>query len=370
MENNKSLLILGIRGIPANHGGFETFAEHLAKHLQSHNWSVTVYCQVLGRGKISTERWNDIWLINIPIPIEGALGTILFDLLSIIHSIRKQGPRLVLGYNTAIFGIILRLMNHKQIINMDGIEWKRDKWGKVARLWFYLNERIACIIGNQLVADHPEIQKHLETRVKPDKITMIPYGGDELEKPDMNIHRSLGIFRNRYFLIVARAEPENSILELVQSFVIANLAGYRLVVLGNYDKKNTYHQRVLNAANNNVVFTGAIFEKKKVSALREFCTAYLHGHKVGGTNPSLVEAMAAGCAIVAHDNKFNNWVAGPTAQYFSNVPQCVEILRQLCSENISLSHMQSGSRERFKEYFHWNKVLHNYESLLENWINK
>ncbi|WVM92881.1 DUF1972 domain-containing protein [Halopseudomonas pachastrellae] len=172
----KTIRILGIRGIPAAHGGFETFAEHLSLYLASKNWKVIVYCQEEGAGHIWQDEWHGIQRMHIPVQRTGPLGTIIFDWKSTLHAAREKSPCLILGYNTAIFTLILRLLGIYSFINMDGIEWSRAKWGPIAKLWFWLNDWAGCWLGNHLIADHPEIAKHLRTRVSNKKITTIAYG--------------------------------------------------------------------------------------------------------------------------------------------------------------------------------------------------
>ena len=188
----KEVHILGSRGIPAAHSGFEYLAEHLAVYLADKGWTVTVYCQISGKGAVYEDDWHGIHRVNIPIENEGALGTIFFDWKATLISARGRGTMLTLGYNTAIFGLVYRLLGKRNVINMDGIEYRRAKWGPIAKAWFYLNDWLGCWLGNQLVADHPEIMKHLESRVSAKKISMIPYGADEVVRPDVQPARCTG----------------------------------------------------------------------------------------------------------------------------------------------------------------------------------
>ena len=182
--NKKKLVLLGIRGVPAQHGGFETFAEYLCPFLIAKGWEVNVYCQEQGKGPIYTSTWKGVNRIHIPISSSGSLSTIIFDFRSVVHSLRFDSVFLTLGYNTAIFNIIHRVFGKINVINMDGIEWKRQKWTPIGKTWFWLNERFGCWFGNHLVADHPSIKKHLATRVSHKKITMIPYGAKEILAAD------------------------------------------------------------------------------------------------------------------------------------------------------------------------------------------
>ncbi len=363
---SKKLVVLGIRGVPASHGGFETFAEYLCCYLVEKNWDVTVYCQEDGPGPVYETSWEGVKRIHIPIGKKGPLGTILFDWRAILHALRREGIFLTLGYNTAIFNIVLRASGKCNLINMDGIEWKRQKWGLLARIWFWINERIGCWVGNCLIADHPEIENHLATRVSRRKITMIPYGGKRVVSADESVVLGLGLEVYRYALVVARPEPENSILEIVQAF--SKLDGdFALVILGNYQPEtNSYHHQILESANDRIIFPGAIYDPQVVEALRFFCRFYVHGHQVGGTNPSLVEALGAGNAVLAHDNKFNRWVAGETAEYFSDVTSLERLLREMFVSDDLIERCKEGSRKQFDKNFKWNVVLHKYERLFES----
>lgn len=364
---DKHLLILGIRGVPAQHGGFETFAEKLSLFLVEQGWRVTVYCQEDGSGEAWESTWCGVRRIHIPVSRGGAAGTVIFDWKATRHALSEQGLFLTLGYNTAIFNLMQRLKGQTNVINMDGIEWRREKWGTIAKTWFWLNERAGCWIGNHLVADHPKIKEHLATRVSADKITMIPYGGDEVNDADASLLAPYGVEPGRFSVIIARPEPENSFLEMVRAFS-RSPRNHRLVVLGNFKPDdNPYHRQVMDAAGAEVIFPGAIYEAPVVQALRRYSRFYLHGHRVGGTNPSLVEALGAGCAVVAHDNHFNRWVAGPDAAYFQDEAACAALFDRLLSDDAAVARMKAGSGVRFHERFTWPQVLGEYEELLVRW---
>jgi glycosyltransferase involved in cell wall biosynthesis len=365
MENTKKLLILGIRGVPAKHGGFETFAEKLALYLTSRGWEVTVYCQENGRGDVYKDSWNSIKRVIIPAGKGGAFSSIVFDWLSCVHALNEEGIILTLGYNTAAFSFLYRIKGRYSLINMDGIEWKRNKWNKIERIWLYINERLACVFGNHLIADHPQIMKHLLTRVSKNKVTMIPYGAEKVTSADISLISQFNLLSNEYLLIIARPEPENSILEIVRAFSRMK-RGKKLVVLGEYNRKeSSYQNQIIESASSEVCFLGPIYEKDIVEALRFYAYFYLHGHTVGGTNPSLVEAMGVGSAVVAHDNVFNRWVAGEKALYFSNEEECALLLDKLFDSDKLIHDMRAASLKRFEECFTWRKVLEEYEELIQ-----
>jgi glycosyltransferase involved in cell wall biosynthesis len=363
----KRLSIMGIRGIPAQHGGFETFAERLALYLTKRGWSVTVYCQGQhSDADVAEDSWCGIRRIFVPVQRDGAMGTVEFDWKSVrIAAKRDTGLVLTLGYNTAIFCSYLRWRGIRNLINMDGLEWRRTKWRWYERTWLYMNERIGCWTGNHLIADHPSIAVHLATRVNQRKITMIPYGADRIDEYCGLVPKELGLGDSPYALVIARPEPENSIVEIVTAFS-RRPRGAKLVVLGKYDPVgNPYHREVVDAAGPEVIFPGAIYDQNTVQALRRHALFYVHGHQVGGTNPSLVEALGASSAVIAHENEFNRWVAGPDARFFSNESDCDLNISALLADHATVRAMREASGRRFDSAFRWDSVLAQYEALLE-----
>lgn len=367
MDSPKTLRILGIRGLPAAHGGFETFAEHCALYLVQRGWRVIVYCQEDGSGPITEDVWRGVERVRIPVRERGVATSVIFDWKAVRHAAQFDDLCMTLGYNTAAFCARLRLKRIPNVINMDGIEWSRAKWGKVAKLWFWMNDWAGCWLGNHLVADHPEIKNHLMTRVRGDKITTIAYGADPVLSAPLEPIQKLGLEPRRFLTLIARPEPENSILEVVKGFS-ARPRGVDLVVLGNYEAGNPFHDAVRAAASPEVKFLGAIYDKSVVQSLRFHSLLYVHGHQVGGTNPSLVEALGAGNAVIAHDNKFNRWVAGPGARYFEGAQGFDAALTDLLAREPDITGMGRQSRSRFDAEFTWEKILSDYERLLLNYI--
>ena len=359
-----TLRILGTRGVPAAHGGFETFAEQLALYLVARGWRVIVYCQEEGAGPVTEDVWQGVERVRIPVRGSGAKSTIVFDWLATRHAARHRDLCLTLGYNTALFCALLRLKGVPNVINMDGIEWSRAKWGPIAKTWFWLNDWAGCWLGDHLVADHPQIKAHLATRVRADKISTIAYGAERIVGAPEAPVRALGLEPGRYLTLIARPEPENSILEVVQGFS-RRARGVKLAVLGNYADDNAYHRAVKAAASDEVLFLGAIYDKAVVQALRFHCLAYVHGHQVGGTNPSLVEALGAGNAVIAHDNRFNRWVAGEGARYFADADRLTALLDELLANPHALAGMRAASVARFFAGLTWPQILGEYERLLE-----
>ncbi|WP_313544442.1 DUF1972 domain-containing protein [Leifsonia aquatica] len=362
--------ILGTHGVPANYGGFETAAENVALFLRDQGWRVIVYCQAEGRGPIVTDEWRGIERVTIPVPATGWLGTSRFDLRSIAHASRRPGLCLTFGYNTAVFNIWQRLKRIPNVINMDGIEWSRARWGKIRQAILYTNERIACVVGDTLIADHPEIEVYLRRKAPARKITMITYGANRVGSAPEDAVRDLGLEAGRYFTLICRPIPENSILELVTAFS-AERRGVELAVFGRYEpESDPYHRAVVDAASDEVRFVGPVYEPERIAALRFHGLGYFHGHTVGGTNPSLVEAMAAGNAVLAHDNPYNRWVSQDAALYFTTTADASERITRLVADAGLRGRLSAAARERHAAEFTWEHVAGQYRDVLASYLER
>jgi glycosyltransferase involved in cell wall biosynthesis len=368
MTLKKKLHILGIRGVPAHHGGFETFAENLSLHLVAQGWDVTVYCQEDDQSleAITQDQWQGVRRVRIPVKQRGNLTSIVFDWAAVKYAAEQDGLCLVLGYNTAVFAAWLRLKGKTVLFNMDGLEWKRSVWPLHGRAWFFVNEWLGAWFGHHLIADNPEIKKHLLPRVLwRDKITTIAYGAREVinaKKPD-----TLNGVDSSYALVIGRPVPENNILEIVKSWSLKK-RNCLLVVLGRLDPKTPYHQAIKQAAGDQVMLVGGVYDRQEVDALRCNAKFYIHGHTVGGTNPSLVEALGAGNAILAHDNRFNRWVAGKAAVYFKNGYELPEKIDDILKDEAKITLLQGYARTRHANAFRWNDILQQYQTLLERFV--
>ena len=356
--------ILGTHGVPANYGGFETAAENIGLFLRDQGWRVVVYCQVPGSGATYEDTWNGLERVNIPVARDGWLGTSEFDFKSIRHAAKFRDICLTFGYNTAVFNVLQRVKRIPNVINMDGIEWSRARWGKMKQSILWTNERIACWVGNDLIADHPVIEEYLATRARRSKLTTITYGAHAVASAPTEPVTARGLVPGEYLTLICRPIPENSILELVQGFS-AERRDHRLVVLGNYTPEtDPYHRAVMDAASDEVEFPGGIYDPVELAAVRFHSSGYLHGHTVGGTNPSLVEAMAAGNAVLAHDNPYNRWVAGDGALYFTTPADAAVAVGRILGDHELRRRLGAASRARHAEEFTWEHIGGQYEDLL------
>jgi glycosyltransferase involved in cell wall biosynthesis len=368
LDPRPTVRILGTHGVPAAYGGFETAAENVGLYLRDNGWRVVVYCQAEGDGPPVEDEWNGLERVTIPVRRTGWLGTSEFDLRSIRHASQHRDVCLTFGYNTAVFNVLQRAKGIPNVINMDGIEWSRARWGKARQAILWLNERIACWVGNALIADHPEIEVYLRTRARRTKITTITYGANAVADAPSSPVTERGLTPGEYLTLICRPIPENSILELVAGFSDRH-RGHTLVVFGDYrPDDDEYHRAVVDAASDEVLFIGSVYDPATLSALRFHASGYLHGHTVGGTNPSLVEALAAGNAVVAHNNPYNRWVAADGALYFTTAEEASTAITTVLGDREVRERLGRASRERHAHEFTWEHVAGQYESLLRRYL--
>ena len=364
MTPTQHVNILGTRGIPAAHGGFETFAQKLALHLVRQGIGVTVYCQTHDKNVRQGHRdsWNGVERVFFRPGRAGPMGTIEFDWKATRHVMGQPGVDLVLGYNTAVFCALQKIAGRRVYMNMDGIEWQRQKWSWPARQWLKANEWIGAKLANVPVADHPQIAAHILARTKRHSV-VIPYGGERLFQVSERPLADYGVEKDDYFISIARPEPENSILELVQAHQLS-CTTKKLLVLGNLNPANGYHRKLMHLSGPRVLFPGGIYDPEVVASLRYHARAYLHGHQVGGTNPSLVEALGARNAVIAHDNRFNRWTAGPGQAYFRSPEDCARHIARLSVDELALRRARHEARAQHELHFRWKSVLAKYQALL------
>jgi len=359
----KRLAILGSRGIPANYGGFETFAEELAKRLVQCGVEVTVYCEDSGQAA-AEDQYLGINLIHVPAPRLGPLSTILFDLKCLWRARRSFDVVYMLGYGTSLFCFIPRIWGTTVWINMDGIEWARSKWNRIAKMWFRIMEAVAMWTASVVIADADEIKKHLlgRHRRKP-KIVVIPYGANKiLSPPDQALLSEWQLTANNYYLVVCRLEPENHILDIVEGF-ISSESEITLAIVGDHETGTPYVEDLVKKSSDRIRYLGTVFDAPKLEALRWHCRTYCHGHSVGGTNPSLLEALACGNRIVAHENDFNREVAGNCAEYFSSSDELSALIREIDADTRDEGRRDLGQR-RIDDIYNWDIVAQAYADLL------
>ena len=359
--------IIGTRGIPNNYGGFEQFAEFVAPALVERGHDVYVYNSSLHPYKESS--WKGVKLIRKfdPEKKTGAFGQFIYDLNCIIDS-RKRNYDVILqlGYTSSSVWTFLFPQKSILITNMDGLEWKRSKYSNPVKKFLKRAEKWAAIYSDYLIADSKGIQEHLlHTYQK--EATFIAYGASLFTSPDESALSSFRLAKHDYNLLIARMEPENNI----ETILIGHQASHskrKLILVGNY--KNPFGSYLKDKyGNENTLFLGALYDLNLLNNLRYFSHFYFHGHSVGGTNPSLLEAMASQALIIAHENIFNKSVLGEDAFYFSIPSDITSLLNEGIQKNDFHSFL-SNNDNKIKLHYSWQHITSLLENMLLDAINK
>jgi len=351
------IAILGTRGIPNQYGGFEQFAQYLSQGLAEFGVEVWVYNSHDHPHK--GEKWNGVNIIHCfdPEYAIGASGQFIYDLNCILDS-RKRNFDIILQLGYTSSTIWHWLMPSKSLIvtNMDGLEWKRSKYSTPIKHFLKHAERLAVKSSDLLIADSEAIQEYLRDAFAVDA-EYIPYGAKIFTEKRSETLKNLKLEPFRYFLLIARMQPDNHVEEIIKG-VINSATDYPLIIIGNtqnghgkYLKKRYSDLRIR--------FIGSIYDEMLLNQLRFHCACYFHGHSAGGTNPSLLEAMAASAFICAHLNPFNLSVLKENALYFSGENEVTDtIKRRLFLEKRDV--FIQGNLKRIEEKYRWDNIINSY----------
>lgn len=318
--------ILGSRGIPNAYGGFEQFAESLALFLVDKGHDVSVYNSSLHPNK--AKLWHGINIVSCYDPEDkiGTAGQFIYDLNCILHS-RNSDYDLILqlGYTSSAIWNFLLPKKSLIVTNMDGLEWMRSKYSRPVQKFLRWSEKVAANSSDHLVADSIGIQKHLLEKLNKDS-SFIPYGAKVFKSPDPACLKQYNLEEGNYFLLIARMEPENNI-ETILSGYVKSKNDLPFLVIGNVDTSyGRYIKEIFSTKG--IHFLGGIYDQAELNNLRYYSKMYFHGHSVGGTNPSLLEAMASSAFICAHKNIFNQSILNTDALYFEKDTDIIELINK------------------------------------------
>jgi glycosyltransferase involved in cell wall biosynthesis len=352
--------ILGTRGIPNVYGGFEQFAQYLALGLVRKGYEVYVYNS--SEHPYRDKEWNGVHIIHCR-DWEKSIGTagqFIYDYNCLRDAVGRDFDVLLqLGYTSNSIWHSLWPRKAINVINMDGQEWKRSKYNKLTRKFLRLAEGWAVKYGDILIADSVGIRDYIRAAYGRESI-YIAYGAVIPATFDPEIPGRYGLKRDGYYLLIARMEPENNIEMIIRGWMASGMAK-PLVLIGNTGNSfgsylvRTYSQEKLH-------FIGAIYEADTVNALRHYSSIYLHGHSVGGTNPSLLEAMACGCSIAAHDNPFNKAILNGEGWFFSDPLTIKKILDNRIDPEVIAGYKEKN-REKIGKLYNWEHIINQYESV-------
>ena len=358
--------ILGTRGIPNRYGGFEQCAEKLAVGLVAKGHEVWVYNS--HDHDFQESMWNGVHLVHCQDPEKrwGTAGQFIYD-WNCFKDARQRDYEVLLqlGYTSSAIWGRWWPKGIPNVVNMDGLEWKRTKYSDKVKKFLKISERWAARRGNLLIADSVGIATHLQETYNRHS-DFIPYGAEPFEKPDAKALESFGLSPFDYYMILARMEPENNIEAALDGYLLAG-ATKTFVVVGNAG--NEYGKTLVAkyAGNPLIRFAGAIYDGAVIDNLRHFSGVYFHGHSVGGTNPSLLEAMACGTFIIAHNNIFNQSVLGTDACYFTNAQSVATLLKTLPPAETQEA-FRRRNKEKISAHYSWEHITNAYETALEKAI--
>ena len=357
------IAILGTRGIPNNYGGFEQCAEYLSVGLAERGHAITVYSPKFHPYK--EKRFKGVNIIKKLSPQDffgNSASNFIYDYLCLADAVDKDFDIIIeLGLITSSLSIIFCRHKGKLIAtNIDGLEWKRSKWNVMIQYITRLLEKYGIRFSDYLISDNAAIQDYIKNEYQRDS-ECIAYGATEINKPNKEYLYQYNITSSSYILSIARLEPENNLEMMCDAYIQSNISlpyyivGNHLTEYGDF-LKDKYRRK-------GIVFLGGIFNKDHLDTLRYYSTYYLHGHSVGGTNPALLEAMAAESFIIAHDNEFNRAVLENRAFYFRSSYELINLLKQ---DSIldSKERFITDNLEIINKKYRWPHIIDSYEKYL------
>lgn len=357
------LSIIGTVGLPAAYGGFETLAEQITRRLSSRH-RIQVFC--------SGKRYLDT--AGRPVTCDGAdlqyvefdangPQSIAYDAVSLWRSAPRSRTLLVLGVSGALLLPVVRWFwpDARIVTNIDGLEWKRAKWGCVARAILRWSEWSAVRYSHAVISDNQGIRDHVSETYGRDSV-LITYGGDQQgSEPPPPAFEADPTREAGYFLGICRIEPENNIECILDAF--AAMPGQRLVMVGNWSSSEfATGLRRRHAATPNLELLDPIYDLARLNVLRAGAKCYVHGHSAGGTNPSLVEAMHAGMAILAFDVNYNRYTTNHRAAYWHDAADLVRCASALTADE--LQRIAASMKSLAADLYTWDRVVAEYEAVL------
>ena len=363
------IAFISTRGIPNNYGGFEQFAEYISVGLVRRGHEVVVYSPHFHPYREPDYKGVRIKHIYSPEKWMGSsVGSFFYDFLSLRDALKKEKFDIIYeaGYTSIVPAYIW--FNVKRIkyplftTNMDGLEYKRTKFNKWVQKFVFWEERMAVKHSHYLIADNMGIHDYYKEKYGKES-KFLAYGADVHEDYDAGVLKEFGLEAGGYFIVVARLEPENNLFMALEGYLASNQYGKRpLVVVGKTNTPYGEHLVERYGRDRNIRFVGGIYDFRKLNSIRHYSYAYFHGQSVGGTNPSLLEAMASGCFILAHDIIFNRAVLGENALYYGSTDAATEMLDGI-DQAVSAHKKEYTERnlEVIRRDYSWEKLVDEHE---------
>ena len=364
-----SIAIIGTRGIPANYGGFETFAQELSTRLVRRGHAVSVYCR-RHYFRHDGPEFSGVRLVVLPAIRHKYLDTVSHSLLSLLHSLfRPFDAVLVCNAANAAFCWLPRLRRRPVVLNVDGLERKRKKWNFLGRGYYRISERLAVTAASAVVTDAATIQEYFRNRYRRETV-MIPYGSEITPQPAGETLARLGVSPGEYYLYVSRLEPENN-AHLVVALYERLRTERPLLVVGDAPYSRDYIARLKETRDPRIRFPGAIYGdgyRELVSNAR----GYVHATEIGGTHPALVENMAAGNLVLCLDTPENREVLGPAGVFFpaSPIEEAAARWQDIEDHPGRYDPLRAAAAQRARELYSWDKVTDAYQELFRQLLGE
>ena len=352
--------IIGTRGIPNDYGGFEQCAEYLAAGLVKRGFTVSVYNS--HNHPYQKNEWNGVEIIHAfdPEYKYGTAGQFIYD-YNVITDTRKRNFDIILQLGYTSSSVSGRFLPRKKSIvttNMDGLEWKRSKFSRPVRKFLEYAESFAVQYSDYLISDSIGIKDYLKEKYKSESV-YIPYGANLFTTPDTSHLTPYTVTPYGYDMLIARLEPENSI-EMILDGVVASGVDRPFLVVGKHESKYGEYLKDRYKVSTNIRFLGGIYDIVIVNNLRYFSNLYFHGHNVGGTNPSLLEAMASGALICANDNVFNKYILEQDGLYFRTISDVAMTLTSVKKEKEDFKKMIASNDRKIESIYNWDTIIEQY----------
>ena len=367
------IAILGTKGIPNNYGGYEQFAEFISRKLIDRGHQVTVYNPSFH--PFEGNNFNGVDLIRkySPEKLIGGAANFLYDFLCLKDALSRDFDIIYeAGYHSVAFSYKLLNVRKRRrpilITNMDGLEYNRSKWSSFTQGLIRMLERIAVKESPFMISDNLGIQEYYQSKFGRDSF-FIPYGADRVENFNEEFLKARDVIKFSYLMLVARLEPENNIEAILSGYSLSGVSTPFIVVGNHMTSYGKYLKKKFT--DKHIRFVGGIYNKSELDALRHFSAAYFHGHSVGGTNPSLLEAMASECFIIAHDNVFNKSVLFDSALYFKAPTDVKELIGKLPAlREMNCESFIKQSNERIRTLYNWDIIVTQHEDLFRKLSQK
>ena len=364
------IAIIGSRGYPYVYSGYETFVKELSERLVKRNVSVTVYCHD-ALFKIKPKVVNGINLKYVRGINTKSLSQLSHSFFSILNACFSNCDIIfVVNAANGPFGILTKLLNKKTVINVDGLEWLRPKWKGIGAWYYRFAARMATIFYDQIINDAEEMRKiYLELFGKDSKV--IAYGPKKNINSTSKIHEKLKLKKLDYYLIVGRLIPDNNWDILVEGFKLSK-SNKKLVIVGDNPFKNKFQDKLEKDKNSKIIFTGLIKDQSELCDLFKNSYAYLHGHEYGGTNPTLIEALSFGNAVLALNTVFNKEVLqfDRYGLYFEKNKESVRDLINFSDKNEdNILNLKKNSKKALKIKYDWNCIVDEYLEVFKHLQN-